>query len=681
MGFLDQGLGNTASACVGLTSMAFGGLGLPGVGKAAIGLAGLTGFVLAKRQKFGPECERVRGRIQATLLESYHDLIRVEGDDWVLSADLTAADEALRAGLGACFIDRRRLAQSAVTPEGFPKKAVALLLEELARREPALFGPGRETGIAYRFAHDVLAAGIHAAVEDPEYYRRLEPDLIFAMAQALGLSVEKLDILTAKVETLQRSLDSLTARQGEAAEIAALQARIGEYEAVIASLRQTEARLIAETRRFGVQDGLLVALARRYAEGSPDDFDSALAGLKRALEVAKAEAARDRLPSNLDAAVAAILSRIDALNDQGRIDAGFDLLDAELAAMAEEDTRRRAARARLYDKGVAQAILARSVPEAVRYLLLSIDLETPDPREGWDRLRQVQGEWYQRGRDKGLNFDLEVSIALARHLVDSAPGQDSKGTALNDLGVSHKTLGTRESGTEQLEQAVEALRQALEEWTRERVPLDWARIQNNLGNALQTLGERESGTARLEQAVEAYSLALEERRRDRVPLAWAMTQNNLGNALRALGERENGTSRLNEAVDTFRAALKERTRERKPLDWAMTQNNLGTALRALGERESGTERLEQAVEALRLALEEWTRDRVPLDWAGAQNNLGNALRILGERESSTERLEQAVEAFRQALEEWTSERTSHYHGMAQRNLDKVLRLIAERRGG
>ncbi len=47
-------------------------------------------------------------------------------------------------------------------------------------------------------------------------------------------------------------------------------------------------------------------------------------------------------------------------------------------------------------------------------------------------------------------------------------------------------------------------RAALEERTRERVPLDWARTQMNLGNALQTLRERESGTARLEQAVRAF---------------------------------------------------------------------------------------------------------------------------------------------------------------------------------
>ena len=53
-------------------------------------------------------------------------------------------------------------------------------------------------------------------------------------------------------------------------------------------------------------------------------------------------------------------------------------------------------------------------------------------------------------------------------------------------------------------------RAALEERTRERVPLDWAATQINLGLALQTLGERESGTVRLEAAVAVYRAALEE---------------------------------------------------------------------------------------------------------------------------------------------------------------------------
>jgi len=47
-------------------------------------------------------------------------------------------------------------------------------------------------------------------------------------------------------------------------------------------------------------------------------------------------------------------------------------------------------------------------------------------------------------------------------------------------------------------------------------------------NKLLRLGERESGTTRLEEAVAAFRLALQEQTRERVPLDWAMAQTNLG---------------------------------------------------------------------------------------------------------------------------------------------------------
>ena len=90
--------------------------------------------------------------------------------------------------------------------------------------------------------------------------------------------------------------------------------------------------------------------------------------------------------------------------------------------------------------------------------------------------------------------------------------------------------------------------------------------QRNLGNALWALGERESGTTRLEEAVAAYRAALEENTRARVPLEWARAQMNLGLALWTLGERESGTARLEEAVAAYRAALEENTRARVPLN-------------------------------------------------------------------------------------------------------------------
>jgi hypothetical protein len=62
--------------------------------------------------------------------------------------------------------------------------------------------------------------------------------------------------------------------------------------------------------------------------------------------------------------------------------------------------------------------------------------------------------------------------------------------------------------------------------------------QNNLGNALAALGERESGTARFEGAVSAYREALKEYTRERVPHQWAVTQENFRLAEKALADRK-----------------------------------------------------------------------------------------------------------------------------------------------
>jgi len=54
-------------------------------------------------------------------------------------------------------------------------------------------------------------------------------------------------------------------------------------------------------------------------------------------------------------------------------------------------------------------------------------------------------------------------------------------------------------------------RDALKEYTRERVPLDWAMSQNNLVTALQKLGERERNLIEaLSHAMERYDRQIKE---------------------------------------------------------------------------------------------------------------------------------------------------------------------------
>ena len=87
------------------------------------------------------------------------------------------------------------------------------------------------------------------------------------------------------------------------------------------------------------------------------------------------------------------------------------------------------------------------------------------------------------------------------------------------------------------------------------MPLDWAMAQNTLGEALRLLGEREAGIARLEQAEAAFRDALREWTRERVPLDWASAQSNLAKALAEIGTRQGDPARWRDALDSAAAAL------------------------------------------------------------------------------------------------------------------------------
>ncbi|SOR32398.1 Tetratricopeptide domain protein (fragment) [Methylorubrum extorquens] len=139
----------------------------------------------------------------------------------------------------------------------------------------------------------------------------------------------------------------------------------------------------------------------------------------------------------------------------------------------------------------------------------------------------------QRGRLAltRLRYD-EAALHFAAAAVRLPSGQDNKRLEYREAEASALyQRGDERGDNAALRKSAEVYRTILQEYTRDRVPLDWARIQHNLGSALWSLGERESGTERLRQAAAAYNAALQELTRERVPLDWAAAQDNLGSAL------------------------------------------------------------------------------------------------------------------------------------------------------
>jgi tetratricopeptide (TPR) repeat protein len=439
-------------------------------------------------------------------------------------------------------------------------------------------------------------------------------------------------------------------------------------------------------RERDAAEGFIHEMAAKVA-GDPNlDFEGKKQAVRNAIEIYEREIAGGQTQTNIDAIVDQALARARSLVDVGKSGLAQAALRKAAEAMRRDDEERReryvAGITILYNRERDIALATYDGEAAANAIFgLAEAIHGAHTVMVAQALNSEAEMLYEYGRGRGSNVHLIVLIAVRRKLLDAVSSAYERGAANNKLGNALQTLGERESGTARLEEAVVAYRAALEERTRDRVPLDWAGTQNDLGNALCRLGERESGTARLEAAVAAYTEALKEWTRGRVPLQWAATQTNLGSALCRLGERESGTVRLEAAVAACTEALKEGTRERVPLQWAATQNNLGNALTTLGERESGTARLEAAVAAYTEALKEGTCERVPLDWAMTQNSLGNALWRLGERESGTARLEAAVAACTEALKEGTRERVPLQWAMTQNNLGNALLRMGERESG
>ena len=345
------------------------------------------------------------------------------------------------------------------------------------------------------------------------------------------------------------------------------------------------------------------------------------------------------------------------------------------------DRRRLSAAATIGQQGELERTRLNYLEAAEHFAEAASLLNTVDSDGRLDYLAKQALALYAQGTEFGDNPALVMAIDNYRLVLKEWTRERvplNWARTQNNLGNALRALGRREAGTERLEQAVQSYKGALEEWPRESVPLDWARSQINLGETFIELGRGEAGTERQEQALAVFDAVLKECTSDRMQSYWANAQRGRALALQDIGRRVDGTGQLEQAADALRASLKEVTRERSPLEWARIQHDIGTTLRILGERERSPERLEQASAAYQNALLERERWRVPLEWARTQDELGTALRIQGELESSPNRLEQAIAAFEAALEELTREREPLRWAITQFNLGIVFLLLGRR---
>ncbi len=122
------------------------------------------------------------------------------------------------------------------------------------------------------------------------------------------------------------------------------------------------------------------------------------------------------------------------------------------------------------------------------------------------------------------------------------------------LGYAMHAHGAGSGGLSFLQRAEQKWMTAGAREQRAEHPVAWSLIQAARGSVLIDMDAIEPDTGKLRQAEGLYRLALEEGTRERVPLDWAHTQNHLGRLYRRLAERLHEKDWLCKAVDAHHQA-------------------------------------------------------------------------------------------------------------------------------
>lgn len=258
----------------------------------------------------------------------------------------------------------------------------------------------------------------------------------------------------------------------------------------------------------------------------------------------------------------------------------------------------------------------------------------------WERLQQIQDaeEWIVLA-EQTLKIERDLRqwpLSLAR--------EEVRRRLWARLGVVY----TRRQGgdrAENIERAIAAYKQALQEHARERSTNVWASLQNALATAYadRVRGELADN---LEKAIAGHEAALTVFTREAFPEHWAHTQTNLGIAYRSRirGEPAENVER---AIAHYEAALTVTARENSPAEWGTIQNNVANAYfsRIRGDR---ADNLEKAIARYEASLLVTTREAFPREWAQTQHNLAEAhrSRVRGDR---ADNLEKAIAFYEAAL--------------------------------
>jgi hypothetical protein len=375
----------------------------------------------------------------------------VQNNDLVGTMEV-ALDEMLRSGAP---VDEARSRSVVLAQESWME-----LRDGAARAPPAEFR-------ARFFGPTGWAAAFRALVQDTLKKRPLVRDA-FILSRLAALRDDSaalrpaLDALAGETRAMRAVLertaeDAASARRNTEEILRRDVVRDDKLDELLALVR---AQVVPRAAAVGLAERTVLALARRLRPEETQDLGAALRDVEHAVEIAVHTIRRgERIGSNKDAFADRVLAEVGRRTAEGAFDLAVQAVDdglAELAAReAEQRDVMRRARADLMEAGIAQEIMWRDAEAVAHRVKALVALDAPEGRAPWAPAFRVRWDnFHEEGRDKRLNFSLEVAIALARRMLATAVTAEERGDARGLLGLALLVLGEREAAPGRLHEAL-----------------------------------------------------------------------------------------------------------------------------------------------------------------------------------------------------------------------------------
>lgn len=299
-------------------------------------------------------------------------------------------------------------------------------------------------------------------------------------------------------------------------------------------------------------------------------------------------------------------------------------------------------------------------------------------------LAEVETKSAERTKQAIEAYKEALKVYVSSPTANYAMTQGNLGTAYHMLAEVEK-----DNRLQNCTKAIEAYKKALTIYTLESFPRPYAVTKNNLGMAYVTLAEVgkkqvENYVKNYGKAIKAYKEALQVFTKEKFPLEYAGVQNSLGITYRKLAEMLYGNHKADNyrslALEAFEEALTVYTLEDFPVLYAVAYNNLGNIYFMLAEVEDEVENYGKAIKAYEEALKVHTSERSPRQYADTKNNLGNVYGALAEVEDK-DKIENcctnAIEAYKEALKIYTLEKFPVLYANIRLNLASIYRKLAD----